>query len=120
MRTDLRVEEKRETRVDEKTVIGIDQSGRWQIDPVEFEIEEPAEPRPDVALKRVERERFVDLIEKILGRERGCCQRNKEAEDLEGLHATSAEVATAGRARRKRTSNSVQSSSERTRRKSPP
>jgi len=84
---------------------------------VDLQIERPAQSCAQIVLKRRHRERGVEPVEKIIDIE-GARRAGKEAQ-AEGvqLHAT---ALTPSAAAGKRTSNSVQSFSERTRRKSPP
>src|SRR6266446_4898846 len=102
-------------------ISGVDQSGRRLVDPEHFEIDQAAQARTDVVVERIHRQRVTHLIEEIIRRDPGCGNGDEaEADDLEGLHETLAVVPAVCGARRKRTSNSVQSFSELSSRKSPP
>src|SRR5882724_5140304 len=99
----------------------LDQSGWRLVDSEKFKIDESAQPRADVIAERTDRQRIIDSIDKVVRRESGCGERNEaKANDSDNLHATPLAFMAACLARRKRTSNSVQFSSERISRKSPP
>src|SRR5438876_1163726 len=72
--------------------------------------------RTKIILKGRERQRAVEPVERIIDIERARCASKKAQAESVQLHATPLTPSTA----EKRTSNSVQSSSDRTKRKSPP
>src|SRR4029450_5626847 len=111
LRSDLGVEKKRESRIKEIINIANDQPGRRLFEIVKFQIESAAQSCAQIIMKCRERKRGVDSVEKIIDIERARGA-GKDAQ----LHATALPPSAAG----KRTSNSVQSFSERTRHKSPP
>src|SRR5205085_11767835 len=75
-----------------------------------------AQSSAQIILKCRNRERGVESVEKIIDIESGRCAGKDAQSESAQLHATALTPSAAGR----RTSNSVQSFSERTRHKSPP
>src|SRR5438105_4024344 len=86
-----------------------------------LEVECSSELGADPAIEGVNSQRLTEPVQKVVQGERSSHRGEKiEAEDSESLHESLVMVPTVCRARRKRTSNSVQSFSDDTRRKSPP
>ena len=107
---------KRLLRIEEIVDFRIDKTGRWLLEIIKFQIDCAAQPRAKIILKPGDRQRATEPVETIIDVESARRAReNAQAEDLR-LHVT----ALTPFAAEKRTSNSVQLPSERTRRSSPP
>src|ERR1044071_8946493 len=94
VRAELGVEKKGKTRIREKVMLSVDQSGRRLLDLECFEVEKSAQARTELAVKCVYRQRVSHPVEKVLSRESGCHNCNQKAEDSEGLHETVALLST--------------------------
>jgi hypothetical protein len=67
MRPDLRIEEQSQTRIEEVVDLAVDQAGRRQLlEMVILKIECAAQPGAKIILKRRNRERAVEPIEKLV------------------------------------------------------
>src|SRR5215472_7413435 len=116
LRTDLRVDKQCKTIIEKVVDIRVDQTGRGLLEVIKLQIGCAAQSRAKIVLKSGDRQRAVEPVESIIDVERaGRAREDAQAEDLR-FHAT----ALTPLAAEKRTSNSVQSFSERTRRNSPP
>ena len=115
LRAELRVEKQRETRIEEIVNLGVDETGCGLLEIIEFEINCAAQSGAKIILKGGDSQRAVEPVQSIIDIESArCAGKNPQAESVQ-LHATALTPSAA----QKRTSNSVQSFSERTRRKSP-
>jgi hypothetical protein len=63
--SDVRVEEEREAGIREEALVSEDQPGRSLVDVVAFEVEPPAELRPDEAARRLHGQGPVDSIQRL-------------------------------------------------------
>ena len=98
------------------SIVRVDETGRGLLEIIKFQIDCAAQSRAKIILKPGDRQCAIEPVESIIDVESACRAReNAQAEDLR-LHVT----ALTPFAAEKRTSNSVQSLSERTRRNSPP
>ncbi len=115
-RSDLRVQKESQPWIEKSVAVAINETRRGLFEVINLQIERAAESCAEIVLKCRNRERSVEPVEKIIDVEGArCAGKEVEAEGVQ-LHATALTPSAAG----KRTSNSVQSFSERTRRKSPP
>ena len=81
-RAKLRVEKDREPRYEQAFASRIDQSRRRQLVIVTFEFERAAQPSPDPRVRRAERERLFETVEKFIARpdsERARAKQKSEA-----------------------------------------
>src|SRR6516162_777400 len=116
LRTGLGIDKQRETRIEEIVDFRVDETGRRLLEVIKFQIDCATQSCAQIILKPGDRERAVEPVDSIIDVESACRAReNAQAEDLR-LHITSLTPFAA----EKRTSNSVQSPCERTRRNSPP
>src|SRR5215468_7832572 len=116
LRTDLRVDKQGKTIIEKVVDIRVDETGRGLLEVIKLQIGCTAQSRAKIILKPGDRERAIESVERIIDVESACrARQNAQAEDLR-LHV----IALTPFAAEKRTSNSVQSFSERTRRNSPP
>src|SRR5580765_804996 len=116
LRADLRVQKQRKTIIEKIVDIRVDQTGRGLLEIIKFQIDSAAQSRAKIILKPGDRQCAIEPVESIIDVESACRAReNAQAEKLR-LHVTPLTPFAA----EKRTSNSVQSFSERTRRNSPP
>src|SRR5437773_11884391 len=116
LRSDLRVEKQGQTRIEKCVNAAVDETGRWLFEVIDFQIERAAEARAEIIVKCGNAQRRVQAVEGVINVERArCAGEHAQAESVQ-LHATPLTPSTA----EKRTSNSVQSFSDRTNRKSPP
>src|SRR5436189_2884826 len=116
LRSDLRVEKEGQTRIEKRVDVAIDETGRGLFEVIEFQIERAAQSYAQIVVKCGNAQRRVQAIEKVINIERArCAGEHAQAQSVQ-LHATPLTPSVA----EKRTSNSVQSFSDLTRRKSPP
>ena len=116
LRSDLRVQKESQPRVEKSVDVAINETRRGLFEVINLQIERAAQSYPEIILKCGDRERSIGPVEKIIDVEGArSAGKNAQAEGAQ-LHASALTPFAAG----KRTSNSVQSFSERTRRKSPP
>src|SRR6476661_5414999 len=116
LRTGLRVQKQRETRIKQIIDFRINEPGRGLLEIIKFQIESAAQSRAEILLKPGDRQCAIEAVESIIDVESARrARKNAQAEDLR-FHVTALTPFEA----EKRTSNSVQSLSERTRRSSPP
>src|SRR4029077_16319020 len=115
-RADLRVQKQRKTIIEKVVDIRVDETGRRLLEIIKFQIDCAAQSRAKIILKPGDRLCAMEPVESIIDVESTRRAReNAQAEDLR-LHVT----ALTPFAAEKRTSNSVQSFSQRTMRISPP
>src|SRR5215471_9352569 len=116
LRTDLRVDKQRKTIIEKVVDIRVDETGRGLLEIIKLQIGCAAQSRAKIILKPGDRQRAIEPVERIIDVESARCAReNAQAEELR-LHVSPLTPFAA----EKRTSNSVQSLSERIRRNSPP
>src|SRR5439155_18571455 len=110
-----------QTRVEQIVDPAVDQSGRWLLEVIDFKIDCAAQSRAKIVLKRGKGKRCIQPIEEII-HFKGMCRRDENAENQRSnqCHAASGRLFCGGGAMRRRSSNSVQSFSERTSLKLPP
>jgi hypothetical protein len=112
----LRVEKEGQTRVEKRVDVAVNETGRGLFEVIEFQIERAAQAYAQIVVKCGNAQRRVQAIEKVINVKRArCAGEHAQAESVQ-FHATPLTPSTA----EKRTSNSVQSFSDRTKRKSPP
>src|SRR4029434_6356047 len=112
LRADLRVEKQRKTIIEKVVDIRVDETGRGLLEIIKFQIDRAAQSRAKIIVKPGDCKRAVEAVESIIDVESARrAPENAQAEDLR-FHVT----ALTPLAAEKRTSNSVQSLSERTRR----
>src|ERR1041384_2103853 len=116
LRSDLCVQKECQPRVEKSVAFAVNETRRGLFELIYLQVERATQSRPQIVLKCRDRERCVELVETIIDIE-GARRAGKDAQakgmQLHGIPLTPS-------AAEKRTSNSVQSFSERTRRKSPP
>src|SRR6266545_3857312 len=116
LRADLRIQKKSQTRIEKSVDAAVDETGRRLIEVIDFQIERAAQSCAQFILKCGDRKLGIEPVEEIINIESvRRAGKNAQADGAQ-LHAT----ALIPFAARKSTSNSVQSFSERTRRKLPP
>src|SRR5262245_5306883 len=116
LRAELRIQKQREARIEKRVDVAVNETGRGLFEVINFQIERAAQSCAQIVLKRRDRERGIEPVERVIDIE-GARRAGKDAQaESAQFHATALTPSAAG----KRTSNSVQSFSERTRRKSPP
>ena len=67
---ELRVEKKRETRIEEFLDLAVDQFRRWLLEMVNFKIDCTAQARSDIVLERRKRQCVIEPVEKVINFER--------------------------------------------------
>ena len=72
---ELGVDEQTQPRIEERVARRADEAGSRAAEMIRFEVERTADAGADVAIQRGESERFIDAIEKILGRRVARCRR---------------------------------------------
>ena len=116
LRADLRIEKECQSRIEKSVDATVNETGRGLIEVIDFQIERAAQSCATFILKCGDRKLGIEPVEKIVDIESARRAGKNAQADGAQLHAT----ALIPFAARKSTSNSVQSFSERTRRKLPP
>ena len=118
LRAELRIEEKRQPRVQERVTVRVDEAGHRLLKTVTLQIEGAAQVCAHPVMIGRPRQRVVQPVYKIIRGERRSDSGGQTAADDDNLLHTDPETVVDA-AGRKRASNSVQSASERIRRNSP-
>src|SRR4029078_5766719 len=66
LRTRLRVQQKRETRIKHIVDLGINEPGRGLFESIKFQIDSAAQPRAKIVLERGDREDAVEPVESLI------------------------------------------------------
>src|SRR6266403_2279998 len=88
LRSDLRIEEKRQTRIEEIVDRAVDQPGWRLFEMIKLQIEQTTHTCAQIVLERGYRERVVETIEQIINFKRGarCTSEGEQADYAQQFH----------------------------------
>jgi len=118
VRPPLAVEVKRQARIEQRGAVGENESRGGILEMIVLEVERAAQAQAERVVGGADGEGLVQLVQPRVGAPGERRQRDQNEGEITGRLHSGTEPAAGGR-RRKRTSNSVQASSDRVRRRSP-